>query len=539
MVKISKNTLKLLNVFYSQPERQFYIQELGRILKKKPGVFQRMLYKLEKDHVLNSEYKANARFFWANKQYPIYKELRSIVYKTGGMALFIFMAIQFCLLPVPDGYCQEQGGVVLSSLNDAINMAFENNKDIKIQEQEVKIAKADVLGARSVFYPDLNLDAGYTHNAAVLTSTSANNKKDAGVFTGYKNNNQLGISLAQDIFTGGANTANLRQMQIGVKEQEQTLRATKLNVEFEAKRLYYGLLLAYETKRIAEDLVQKAQSHYENVKKKYEQGTASRFDVLQSKVQVSLLIPELVNAENAIDLIMAEFNKLLSLNIRQGITVNDQLVHRPLEVKEEDFLKQAYLNKPEMIIQSLGIDMSQWAVKFAKAAWFPQISASGGYNYYSNNPANMINKRHNNWNIGAVMTLNLFNGFATKAKVDAARAKYSESLLSKANTADLIAVNIRNDCLELIKQQAIIDSQKDNLEDAKEALRISEVRFDNGVGINLDVLDAQVSFAQVEQNLAQGIYDYIMAKADLDRNMGIEYFKPVETGKRGNDEKKI
>ncbi|MFA6349959.1 MAG: TolC family protein [Candidatus Omnitrophota bacterium] len=537
MVKISKNTLKLLNVFYSHPEQQFYIQELGRILKKKPGVFQRVLYKLEKDHVLKSEYKANARFFWANKQYPIYKELKSIVYKSGGLAVWLLIFMCFCL-PEHYGYCQEQGGVVLSSLNDAISLAFNNNKDIKIQEQEVNVAKADVMGARSVFYPDLNLNAGYTRNGAVLLSSAANSKKDAGVFTGYKNDNQLGLSLTQALFTGGANTANLRQMQISFKEQEETLRATKLNVEFEAKRLYYGLLLAYETRRIAADLVQKAQAHYENVKQRYEQGTASRFDVLQSKVQVSLLIPELVNAENAIDQIMAEFNKLLSLKIQESVTVNDRLIHMPVEVREEEFLKQAYLNKPEMIIKSLGIDMNQWAIKFAKAGWYPQVTASGGYNYYSNNNANMINKRHNNWSVGAAMTLNIFNGFATKAKVDSAKAKYAESLLSKENTADLIAVNIRTDCLDLIKQQAIIDSQKDNLEDAKEALKISEVRFDNGVGINLDVLDAQVSLAQVEQNLAQGIYDYIMAKADLDRNMGVEYFKPVETGKRGNNEKK-
>ncbi|MCX5712780.1 MAG: TolC family protein, partial [Candidatus Omnitrophica bacterium] len=284
MVKISKNTLKLLNVFYAHPERQYYIQELGRILKKKPGVFQRMLYKLEKDHVLKSEYKANARFFWANTQYPIYKELKSIIFKSAGMSVFLLIFFSFSAA-TDRGYCQEQGGVVLSSLNDAIKMAFDNNKDIKIQEQEVKVAQADTLGARSAFYPDLSLNAGYTRNGAVLSNSTASTKKDPGVFAGYKNNNQLGLSLTQAIFTGGANTANLRQMQIGFKEQEETLRATKLNVEFEAKRLYYGLLLAYETRRIATGLVQKAQSHYENVKKKYEQGTASKFDVLQSKVQ--------------------------------------------------------------------------------------------------------------------------------------------------------------------------------------------------------------------------------------------------------------
>ena len=55
-------------------------------------------------------------------------------------------------------------------------------------------------------------------------------------------------------------------------------------------------------------------------------------------------------------------------------------------------------------------------------------------------------------------------------------------------------------------------------------MRLSEVRYTNGVGINLDVFDAQVALAQVEQALAQGRYDYIMAHAQLDKTMGKENY---------------
>ncbi len=75
------------------------------------------------------------------------------------------------------------------------------------------------------------------------------------------------------------------------------------------------------------------------------------------------------------------------------------------------------------------------------------------------------------------------------------------------------------------KAQSVIDAQKDSIVEAKEALRLSEVRYNNGVGINLDVFDSQVALAQVEQNLAGAHYDYIMAKADLGRVMGREFFK--------------
>lgn len=521
-MQFSKNTLKLLKVFYSRPQQQFYIQELGRILKIKPGVFQRTLYSLQRQGILNSYYKANARYFGANINHRFYREFKTIVQK---MTHSVIITAIFSLLffSFNKGFCEEKRSAILplSSLNEAINIAFKNNKDIQIQEYAIKIASADILNARSAFLPKVDFDADYQHNGAVLNSSNTgNSKKDARVFSGYIDNNTMGVSVNNTIYNGGANLANLREAQLALKEQIETLRATKLNVELEAKRLYYGLLLAYETKRIAEDLLQQAESHYEEVDNNFKQGISSKFDCLQSKVQVSLLMPQLINAQNSIDLIIAEMNKLLGLKVSGRIIIEDKLIYDPFEIKEEDFLKEAYLNEPEMILKSLGIDISKWAIKYAKAGWLPQVETSAEYMYKSNNLGNMFNQPHNSWNIGFAVRIPIFDGFSTKAKVDAARAKYAQSVIGKENLSDQVAVDVKQACLDLVKAASVIKSQEDNLQDAKEALEISYVRYNNGVGINLDVLDAQVSLAKVEKNLSEGIYDYIMAKARLDRTMG-------------------
>ncbi len=521
-----KNTLKLLKVFYSHPEQQFYIQELGRVIKKKPGVFQRTLYNLEKQGLLQSCYKANARFFSVNKSHPLYNEFKTIVQKLACIVLITPLVILLSFNPSVV-FCEEtrQETIALSSLKEAVKIAFKNNKDIQIQEYALKVASADILQARSEFLPKLDFNYSYTRNGAVMKS-AAGSKKDVGVFTGYKNDNKMGVNISETIYDGGANIAGLKEAQLGLKEQQETLRATKLNVELEAKRLYYGLLLAYETRRIAEDLVQQAESHYEEVKNNFQQGTSSKFDVLQSKVQVSLLMPQMVNAQNSVDLIVAEFNKLLGLKSGNNIVVSDKLIYSPLKIKEDEFLKEAYLNEPEMILKSLGIDISKWAIKYARAGWLPQIEASSEYFYRSGNfTGNMFNKKHNNWDIGFAVRVPIFDGFSTKAKVDAARAKYMQSVIGKENLADQVAVDVRQACLDLTESASIIKSQEDNLADAREALEISYVRYNNGVGINLDVLDAQVSFANVQKNLSEGIYDYIMACAKLDRLMGRSFMK--------------
>jgi len=509
MKLLSKNKLKLLKLFYDHPAGEFYIQEIGRKLGKKPGVFQRALNNLYKDGLLLSEYKANARFFRINTHNPIYNELKSIVSKTACIFIILFFS---CI------------GLILAedsplSLRDTILTAFKTNKDIQIQEQELTISRADILGAKSGFLPQLDLNAGYTRNGAVAPAVSG--KKDAGVFVGYKNDNSLGAGLSQVVYNGGYNTANLNQARLNLKASEETLRAKKLDIEFEAKRLYYGLLLAYETERIAQELTDNSRDHYEDVRNRYEQGLSSRFDLLQSSVQVSLTMPELVKAKNAVDLIKAELKKLLSIKQQQALDIADkQLSYTLVDVKEDDFLKQAYLNKPEMALRTLGIDINKWSIQMAKSGWRPQVNASAGYDFRSNNWGNMINKSHNNWNIGLTFSLAVFDGFSTKAKVDSAKARYSQAVLTKENLVEQIAVDVRQACLDLKQAEQVINSQKDNVGQAKEALEIAKISYDNGEAKNLDVLDAQVSLSQIEINLSQGIYDYLMAHAELDRTLG-------------------
>jgi outer membrane protein TolC len=143
--------------------------------------------------------------------------------------------------------------------------------------------------------------------------------------------------------------------------------------------------------------------------------------------------------------------------------------------------------------------------------------------YRTDNLNNLVNPGHNLWSIGVTASMPLFDGFATKAKVDEARARYNQARLQKDDFVDTLAVDVRTACLDLRKAYALIDAQTDSVGEAAEALRLSMVRFANGVGINLDVFDSEVSLAQVKQNLAQATYDSIMAKAQIDRLRGREY----------------
>lgn len=449
-------------------------------------------------------------------------------------SVVIFLALSLSLLALPGHLsCKEEIQTVKThvfSLKDMIDLALKNNKDIQIQEQEIAFARANIMSAQSKFFPALGIGYSYTYYDAFLPLSSfsfPSAKKDPGLFMGYKNDNQVNVTGNQMIYDGGASIANLKKARVSLKIQEETLRQRILDVEFEAKRLYYGLLLAYETLRITKGIVEQAQAHYENVKSKFEQGTSSKFDVLQSKVQVSLFMPQLINAENSIELIAADIKKLLYIGMQDKIEVLGLLYYSPIEIRELAFLSEAYSNNPQMKLKALGVDLEKWSIEYAKSGWYPNINANMDYLYRSDNLRNMFNNRHMNFSVGATGTVSIFDGMSTLSKVKEAQARYAQAVLSQENVSEQIARDIKQGCLDLRESSAIILSQKDNLEEAKEALKISYISYDNGVGINLDVIDSQVALGQVEKNLASGMYDYIMAQAYLDRTMGREYFATI------------
>jgi len=84
-LNFTKNQTLILELFFNDPQKEYYLREIGRILKKQPGVFQKDINKLVESGLLLSSFKANSRFFKLNKEYSLYKDLKNIFFKTLGI----------------------------------------------------------------------------------------------------------------------------------------------------------------------------------------------------------------------------------------------------------------------------------------------------------------------------------------------------------------------------------------------------------------------------------------------------------------------
>lgn len=94
-LKLTKNQTLVLQIFFNDPEKSYYLRELAKILGKQPGVFQKDINVLAEKGILLSERVANSRFFKLNKFYPLYAEVKSIFFKTTGAQARLKKALEF------------------------------------------------------------------------------------------------------------------------------------------------------------------------------------------------------------------------------------------------------------------------------------------------------------------------------------------------------------------------------------------------------------------------------------------------------------
>jgi predicted nucleotidyltransferase len=83
-LNFTKNQTLILEIFFNDPGKSYYLRELARMVGKQPGVFQKDINKLVESGILTDEYRGNNRFFKLNKDHPLYNELKSIFLKTVG-----------------------------------------------------------------------------------------------------------------------------------------------------------------------------------------------------------------------------------------------------------------------------------------------------------------------------------------------------------------------------------------------------------------------------------------------------------------------
>jgi outer membrane protein TolC len=173
-------------------------------------------------------------------------------------------------------------------------------------------------------------------------------------------------------------------------------------------------------------------------------------------------------------------------------------------------------------VQRQNILIGKEQLKAALSGFQPTLNVAAGYQAFNVATSASLDEAVNGLFVGVVGSWNIFDGLATVGATQAARASLQQSMINYDNAARGVELDVQRAVSNLIEAQEVIDSQRANVVQATEALRLSRERLDAGAGTQLDVLNAQVSLLQAQTTELEGRFRYITALAEYNRVLSLD-----------------
>ena len=404
-------------------------------------------------------------------------------------------------------------GTVDLNLPKTVQMALDYNRDIKMSQYQLKSAEAAINEAKSKKMPQV----GYTFNTS----------RNAGPAVACTQNTfSNGVTVDLPLYTGGLYEGQIDNAKLGKTDAQETILKTEQATKYSAIEGYYQLLANKELQGVYHEAVDNLQGHLDNVQAQYNVGTKAKVDVLSSDVSLANAKTTALTADNAVAISESNLNNILGLPLETKLNLADhQLPFDTYNISLQEATDYAMKYRPEVLQAALAVQTAENNIDIADASNKPTVKVSGGNNWNDNTfPGIDANKR--SWNIGASVTYSFYDGGATKAKVDQAKQALLVARETEQKTREAVQLEVKQAYLNIRSAAQKVEETQTVVDQARENYRIQNIRYQAGVGINLDVLDAQLSLNEAQVNHIQALYDYNVGIAKLEQVMGVD----VESG---------
>lgn len=418
---------------------------------------------------------------------------------------------------------QEAKPALTLTLEEAIELALQQNPFFMATREKETQARSLVRASVSRFLPTLNAQGQDTLDEKLFVLEFPSfipGEPPQRISIDFTKNYQMSLAFSLPLFAGGRLVSGYKQANYNLQASRETVRLSEQETIFDVKRSFYGYLLAREFSAAAQEALDLAEKFRVNVKNLYEVGMASRFDLLRSEVQVANLRPQAIKAKNSVDVAELGLKTIVGIDLETPIAVKGELAAPPLDTETGGAIEQALGQRPELRQIDYQRRMAGEMLKIARGSALPTLAIGGNYSFW----ADGLNFRKGAWQnfyaINLSLTIPLFNGFESRARIGQSKALIRELEWTRKGLSDMIAFEVRQAVLNYSQARETLLSQEQNVGQAREAVRIAELNYAEGLATNLDVSTAQVALSQARTNYSQALYDCVISQAQLEKAVG-------------------
>jgi len=433
-------------------------------------------------------------------------------------SLKITLVVLFILWFNAPSFSQEK---LILNLEKSLETAYQNNRSLQSQKEKINSARFKIQEAKSAFYPSLSLQGAFTYlgvNPSFVVDIPGVFNQE--VIIGFHDNYTFTLALQQSFFTWGRIRNRYSISNLNLSLEQETYIRNKQGITYNVTSSFYSALLARELIKVREDALENIQEHLKTVELRYQAGQASEFDVLRAKVQLANANPPLLQARQAYDLALSSFKNILGLQQESQIELEGELSYQPMDVNLEDATQKALLQRPELRSLDLQSQMALKSLAIAKAGNKPSLV--GVANAMYENPWYSQRKWDTDWNFTFSLSIPLFDGFATRSRVNQAKSDLKQLDIGDNDLREGIKLEVKQAVTSLDLAKQTILSQQETVNQAKESLRIAKVQYAQGIITSLEEMDAELALTYAQINYLQALADYLRAQAQYNKAVGEE-----------------
>ena len=423
----------------------------------------------------------------------------------GGLAL-LATAVAAQPLPRIDGAL---------TLDQAVELAREKSLRVKAADADARTMDSMRREALSPFWPQLSAN-GYFNDQRmapnVFTSAGNTMARNYQVFNADQTKNG-NFTAMYPLFSGGRDYYGYQAASRRADAGREMRRGTEVDVAMQARLDYIAGLREAENVRVTGALVRDIAERLRLTQEAFEAGRVPRFYVLRDEAEHANALQMDAMAQSRAEQALIALKTTLGVDLSSAITLADRLEFVPAPVSVDDAIRQASETHPEIKAAIKQREAAQAEVRAAYGNYFPQVAVSYMYDGQWAKNRNDPSTTADGYSVGVVVTLPLFDGFLRENALNTAKAKLDRATQAEGLARQQVAKEVNQTALMLGAAQKSVEASQKGLTQAEEEFRVIKERFESGRGIQLEILDAQVSLTRARFNSVAALAEYNSALA--------------------------
>lgn len=340
---------------------------------------------------------------------------------------------------------------------------------------------------------------------------------------GKLNTASVGATLEQTIYSGAA-FAGVRAAEIFERLSDESLEASRASAALETKRAYYAALLARQLVELNEASLRLAEENLANARSMREAGMIPEYEFRRASSRVAALKPEATAARNNYETAIARLKLAIDLDPDAPVRLVDSLDYDERETPSIEELRERMLDRnPTLRQAALQIRLNEENVNVQRSGHFPTVSASASWTAEAqeDDEKDVLDWRYNNSvYVGVNARVPIFNGLQTTARTEKARLEKRIAEENRDNAVRQYLITLEETVASIERLEELIEGYRESVEQARLAYEAAESRFRNGVGAQVEVVEASLALSQARVGYHEAIFNYNVAGATLELLLG-------------------